>query len=1101
MSIDDLEELKKRYRALMIRIVTHHRPESGAAVAQMVLRSRLEKQLRELGLSRQEIDELGRAALSEAGTQIDKLRRAALSEAETLIAARPLIPSQSRNVWIIATLRPTSRGFDLYLEDERRVRVTPRAGDKRRKWRTLTGAETVRVPARTRRFVQDAFVRHQAGPGPSHLTAKIPVFVQPPPERLWDAWELDFEWVVPRIVQPVGLAHRTWTYRPPFNLPIDVLAVGRAREFLHNLELASWYRGKPEVRKHGLVIENTDRQGLAAALQVRGRDVVVAMESDWPRVLSTVRDVPIAASVATKNATERPRLIILIVHSTTDLPVELLGGVPEGTALLLVQRFQSSVSRTLREFFFGMFHDLPLHGALGQLPRHPGGPSARLIADPASNQSIRISEALAHVQDLTRRLRHGVSVGDVEAFIARSRKATRDWRDIATALRTAHRSSAPIGKAIDLSDQLAVDFTRESRGLVPMAEALAGLWNANRLVGHMQGQLAKITSRPTLLRELEQAQQRYVDVALEEHDAAVNAILTVDRRWSLRTNSDYRLRVHIGHRSKGSLIVGDPPPIDPLLPELPEGEPGYELDVVVFEKDFELRSVRLLHLFLPRLGGSQPVYFQIRTPRSARKKAELRINIYYRNHLVQAFLLKAPVGRQPRFNVDPVVTVELDVATSASFGNLAQLSKRAIAIGVNADASGQTHSIMIKKEGYASHPIQLTEALTGNQIEKFRKLLKRHTEDKQEKPYFVTHPAAGAAPVPQFDVAIRDLAGFGRKLYDGVFDRVLQEMEPDLSELRGQSDLVIQVIRHEANGVLPWPVVYDYFPPSAAHRHTAPVCRGAPIPNAPPSVRDGLQDVRGCPHNPGREVYCIDGFWGFRHRIEQLTSGGGATNSVTKLDTASVAHAVCLANGITQRYGTDLAKALDTAWGKKFLPFPPPTPPPVIFGEFMWDAHHRPAVLVLLSHLESSNGDDDDDDGNEVQISLVPSASPALTITANQISQLASAKKVWNEEPHTLILLMACESAATNVGTLNSFVHAFKAAGASAIVGTEVPVYSSLAARFAEDLIAALRGRDSKGDPVSLGRAMRHVALRLLGEGNPLGLVFTYCGSSDLVLL
>ncbi len=46
---------------------------------------------------------------------------------------------------------------------------------------------------------------------------------------------------------------------------------------------------------------------------------------------------------------------------------------------------------------------------------------------------------------------------------------------------------------------------------------------------------------------------------------------------------------------------------------------------------------------------------------------------------------------------------------------------------------------------------------------------------------------------------------------------------------------------------------------------------------------------------------------------------------------------------------------------------------------------------------------------------------------------------------NSLVLLMACESAATTVDTLNDFAMAFRAAGASAIVGTEVPVYSSLA--------------------------------------------------------
>src|SRR5262245_47190344 len=140
----------------------------------------------------------------------------------------------SRNVWIIATLFSMSHGFDLHLEDERGVRLAPRADAGRRRWRTNFGVEFVRVPAGITRFVQDAFKRHQAGAGPHHLIAKrIPLFMQAPPERSEDAWELDLERIVPRIVAPVSLAHRSWTPRPPFNLPIDVLAVGRAREYLY----------------------------------------------------------------------------------------------------------------------------------------------------------------------------------------------------------------------------------------------------------------------------------------------------------------------------------------------------------------------------------------------------------------------------------------------------------------------------------------------------------------------------------------------------------------------------------------------------------------------------------------------------------------------------------------------------------------------------------------------------------------------------------------------------------------------------------------------------------------------------------------------------
>lgn len=186
---------------------------------------------------------------------------------------------------------------------------------------------------------------------------------------------------------------------------------------------------------------------------------------------------------------------------------------------------------------------------------------------------------------------------------------------------------------------------------------------------------------------------------------------------------------------------------------------------------------------------------------------------------------------------------------------------------------------------------------------------------------------------------------------------------------------------------------------------------------------------------------------------------------------------------------------LQSTLGEKYVKFPPPPPPDVSFAPYMWSANSRPAVLVLLSHLSNPGG------GN-AQISLAPSAPPGpLTITAKFISSyIVQVGGVWGE-PRSLILLMACESAATTMTTLNDFVAAFKDAGAAAIVGTEVPVYTSLATRFAEDLITALRTPDSTTkQPPGLGAAVQSVAVKLLSEGNPLGLVFTFCGNADLVL-
>jgi hypothetical protein len=252
-------------------------------------------------------------------------------------------------------------------------------------------------------------------------------------------------------------------------------------------------------------------------------------------------------------------------------------------------------------------------------------------------------------------------------------------------------------------------------------------------------------------------------------------------------------------------------------------------------------------------------------------------------------------------------------------------------------------------------------------------------------------------------------------------------------------------------------------------------------------------EMRGCPHNLGREVYCIQGFWGFRHRIEQITPAGKAANTSSQISMSTAAHSVCLASSVNHPWCTALSSELQKSFGPQFVQFPPLPPPDVPFGTFMWSEQTRPAVLVLLSHMMNPAT-------GSAQILLAPATSAdALTLTADQVSEFTRAKNV-RKGTNSLVLLMACESTETTVSTLNDFTPAFRAAGASAIIGTEVPVYSSLATRFAKDLIKTLRTKRADGEWMQLGESVPSVVNQLLNEGNPMGLLFNYCGNANLFL-
>jgi hypothetical protein len=97
------------------------------------------------------------------------------------------------------------------------------------------------------------------------------------------------------------------------------------------------------------------------------------------------------------------------------------------------------------------------------------------------------------------------------------------------------------------------------------------------------------------------------------------------------------------------------------------------------------------------------------------------------------------------------------------------------------------------------------------------------------------------------------------------------------------------------------------------------------------------------------------------------------------------------------------------------------------------------------------------------------------------------------DDPNSLVLLMACGSAATDLSTLVTMLQTFAAAPAAAVIGTETPVVTSLVSHFATKLSLAM-WRD--GD--SLAEAITNARRALLASANPLGFGFSAYGNGDL---
>jgi hypothetical protein len=942
---------------------------------------------------------------------------------------------------------------------------------------------------------------HANGPAP------LAIFIELPPAlRSYEPalWEEGLRSMLPASVnsdqvQFVHLAHSQWITPSSFRLPLRVLALGeRCDSALGKLRRAGWYENDLDVQQYGIHLEKLGRQSALDALRETTRDIVLA-DDDWiETALEAVEDL----SAVSENL---PRLIIFLGSPRSRQVVERMS-VPLGLSVLWVPlKFYAyedenvdGLSEFIKAFIYGIIHDYPLHEALRSAIR-PGQntgylevllSSPILFGDPESNNSLRMSEAVSQLMDDAARLNTSVSVisnEELTDFIERiggevtSKSAE---QPLSHMLRLAASDSADAGfirTAMESTRNLSFNFQREDWGMAPVARVEAAVAMAHRSERSMSDALTVIAGYSDYVETLRQNQDRRVDVAIQELDS-VPLNKPVEKQTTLRAGARYRLRMHIGNQMPDSLVVGETAPIDPLLPELEKAQ-GYDLEVVLFENDFELLSKRVEKIRLPLLGGSKPIYFTIRAPQQT-GRAQARLAIYHENHLLQSFLLDAVVGGESVFDAEGA-QVRLSFSRTAKFTNLADLPPRAISIGVNESPGGETHRFMVKSTTDAQ-PLRLPETVIAEQIKTFRDILLNATVDSSNEPRFNTYIPPGTPPTAEFHEVVRKLADVGNELFRRVFKEASGPMRDEIRRLAKLSDETIQVIRHNANYAFPWTVMYDFKTPDLRPGDPTPlVCMGSNGPvNATTATPSSADEPRpfACGHGPDDRVYCIWGFWGVRHKIEELVAiGDSLKNAVQKITPSPTGPVAALLIGTPDQYTAEMETQLQATLGSQLVPLTSNED----LLDLLWTQGKRPAVLIMLGHMETKPAP------QRFELGQPPNEKWLLSKT---IDEFIVDRKEWDTQPRTLVLFMACSSGATELATLNDFVTSWITAGSAAIVGTECLTFSRLVARFAREVTIDLLAKK----PKSLGDAVMAFNRRMISSGNPLGFVFNSLGDADL---
>ena len=91
-------------------------------------------------------------------------------------------------------------------------------------------------------------------------------------------------------------------------------------------------------------------------------------------------------------------------------------------------------------------------------------------------------------------------------------------------------------------------------------------------------------------------------------------------------------------------------------------------------------------------------------------------------------------------------------------------------------------------------------------------------------------------------------------------------------------------------------------------------------------------------------------------------------------------------------------------------------------------------------------------------------------------------------EPETadIVFINGCHTTDLDPEQTINLVEAFVRRGGVGVIGTEITIFEPLACSFAEECL-----RQFMVEKLSIGEAIRKSRLKLLKEGNPLGLVYT----------
>lgn len=730
--------------------------------------------------------------------------------------------------------------------------------------------------------------------------------------------------------------------------------------------------------------------------------------------------------------------------------------------------------------------------AIGQIREIGLNRPALVVSDRVGNQSLRLRDAALALYEHSMNTADQYDLAGIDDLL--DKLAPLGRKLVSTTMRNTAKSASELLRSFAQGyDVKFADFTQETVGLAPRAGALRRMKGALHAREQVEELVGDVLSSDENRAEAAKVQERRVDLRLLRLQPRTGESFIVGRDETLAAGSSYRLRVSVGRLGEDTLVVGDSPPIDTLLPD-PAKKTGHLLTIVVDPLDFALHGRVAKTLELPPLGPSKPITFDVDAPKRE-GLARLRVLVYLernpdeynegsspvRNHLVQTLQLQAKVTEAGSWDNEDVTTARVEYSRTLRFSNLGSFGRRALSIAFNTNASNQSHSLTMKV-GTELCNLSLSEAQMSTALKEVRNILKKAAffdPDRLERPRLIDGQSLEQRQAV-FDETIRALVENGATYWSGLFLSKMRRKPALLGlvkHLIGASDETIQIVPIESD-LFPWAMIYDAPRPASA----ALVCHGYLRKDQGGQALTARACLDTCLYADRSNVHCIYGFWGMRMRIDQ--SIGGAPRDATTEIFPARDKAVHVSVGLPKGPALQLADMLAVELGQQRIRNLTDTDDLI---DLLWNDRERPAVLVIVGHAEPTQSP-----ATQQPVSRITLPGQNRWLHPKDLFNRLQKELTFFTDPSPIVVLAACDSAAADLSTFVDFIQAFDGAGAAAIVGVEIPILQQHAARLGKRLTLGLFQSES------LAQAILSYRRELLLENNPLGFVVTSFGDARL---